>query len=129
MVTALPDMKDQARALIIEQRDFRLANAITVEFPLASGKLFSCSERAQNGWSRLLALDSRGLLAFPHRAYTFDDRDHCDITNAGELDLIAGAISTAVLAERALAHGYIDAVMVAADAAGVDDSSATYLAM
>ena len=61
------------------------------------------------------------------RAWTFDEREHYDVADGAELTAVVTAISTAVLTERALAQGYIDAVLAAADEAAANAAAAPYL--
>lgn len=105
----------------------RLENQIRAEYPPGSGKLWRCSQQSQSDWSSLVSLDSRGLVAYPFRAWTYDERAHHDIVNAADLSAIVGTVAAAVLAERANAQTFADAVLAATDEASAQAAADPYL--
>ncbi len=126
--TTLTDVQDALVVQIRTKRDNdRLENQVRAEYPAASGKLWRCGTQSQSDWSSLVSLDERGLVAYPFRAWTFDEREHYDVADGADLTAVVTAISTAVLTERALAQGYIDAVLAAADEAAANAAAAPYL--
>ncbi len=120
-----PDLLAEIEA----HRDYRMATAVTAEYPAASGLLFSCSVPAQDSWSKLATLDTRGLIAYPFTVHTADQTQTYDLVDSADLTAAIGAISASVLAERTLAQTYIDATVAAADGDAARAAAAPYLAM
>jgi hypothetical protein len=125
---SLDSYKNMIVGQLIYERGQRLGFEVQAEYPAASGNLFSCSDSSQSDWSKLVAMESLGLVVYPFAVYTFDERVAYGITDSADLTAIVTAVSVAVLAERALAQGHIDAVLAAADEAAVDAAAAPYLA-
>lgn len=123
-------VQDRLVLQIRAQRDgARLEQQVFAEYPAGSGKLWRCGQQSQSDWSSLVSLDQRGLVSYPFRVFTFDERDHHDLVDSADLTAAVGAVSTAVLTERALAQSYIDAVLAATDEDEAEDAAAPYLAM
>jgi len=128
--TTLTTVQDALIVQIRIKRDGdRLENDVLAEYPAASGKMWRCGRESQSDWSSLVSMESQGLVVYPFRAYTFDERDHYDIADGADLTAAVAAISMAVLTERALAQGYIDAVLAATDEGDAEDAAEPYLAM
>ena len=121
------DYADPLVAKIEEHRDQRLVDNARAEYPAASGLLFSCSVPAQDSWSKLATLDARGLLAFPFTVHTADQTGSYDLTSSADLTGAIGAVSLAVLAERAAAQAAIDSVISAANGDAARAAAAPYL--
>jgi hypothetical protein len=127
--SGLEPYKDGVVAALLKHRGRRLEEAVQAEYPAASGNLFSCSESSQADWSKLVSMQTLGLVGYPFTVYTFDERVGYDLTDAADLNGAVTAVSTAVLTERAVAQGYIDATLAAADEAAAGAAAAPYLAM
>jgi len=126
----LVTVQDRLIIQIRAQRDgARLEQQVFAEYPAGSGNMFRCGQQSQSDWSSLVTLDQRGLVSYPFRVYTFDDRQHYDLADSADLTAAVGAVSTAVLTERALAQSYMDAVLAATDEDEAEDAAAPYLAM
>jgi len=125
--TTLTTVQD---ALIVQIRtkrdDDRLERDILAEYPVASAKMWSCGRQSQSDWSSLVSMETRSLVVYPFRAYTFDERAHYDIVDAANLTAIVAAVSAAVLTERALAQSYVDAVLAATDESDAEDAAQPY---
>jgi hypothetical protein len=107
----------------------RLEQQVFAEYPPGSGKMWRCGQQSQSDWSSLVSLDQRGLVAYPFRVYTFDERSFHDLVDATDLTAAVGTVSLAVLTERGLAQSYIDAVLAATDEDEAEDAAAPYLAL
>jgi len=125
--SGLDPYKDGVVAKVLKHRGRRLDDKVRAEYPAASGNLFSCSESSQADWSKLVSMESLGLVAYPFRVYTFDERVGYDLTDAADLNGAVTAVATAVLTERASAQGYMDAVLAAADESAADAAAQPYL--
>ncbi len=130
--SSVPDtlviVQDRLVLQIRAQRDgARLEQQVFAEYPPGSGKLWRCSQQSQSDWSSLVSLDSRGLVTYPFRVYTFDERAHHDIVDAADLSAIVGTVAAAVLAERANAQTFADAVLAATDEASAQAAADPYL--
>jgi len=125
--TTLTTVQD---ALIVQIRtkrdDDRLERVVLAEYPAASGKMWSCDPQSQSDWSSLVSMDTLGLVAYPFRAWTFDERDHYDIVDSADLTAIVAAVSIAVLTERTLAQSYVDAVLAATNEANAGAAAQPY---
>jgi len=126
--SGLEPYKDGTVSQLLAHRSKRLESSIQAEYPAASGNLFSCSEKSQGDWSKLVSMEALGLVQYPFAVYTFDERGSYALADAADLNGAVTAISTAVLTERATAQAYIDATLAAADEAAVDAAAAPYLA-
>ena len=126
--SGLEPYKDRTIASILKQRSKRLEDSVRAEYPAASGILFSCSEKSQGDWSKLVSMQALGLVQYPFAVYSFDERDNYALVDAADLNGAVAAVSSAVLTERATAQAYIDATLAAADEAAVDAAAAPYLA-
>ena len=126
--SGLEPYKDSAIASVLKHRNRRLESTIRAEYPASSGNLFSCSEKSQADWSKLVSMQALGLVQYPFTVYTFDERSSYDLADANDLNGAVTAVSTAVLTERATAHGYIDAALQAGDEAAGDAAVAPYMA-
>lgn len=109
-------------------RDERLADVVRAEYPAASGLLFSCSVAAQDSWSKLATLDDRGLVVYPFEVHTADQQSTYDLIDSADLTGAIGAVSAAVLTERAACQSAIDAVVAAPDGDAARAAAAPYLA-
>ena len=127
--SGLDPYKDEKILQILTHRSKRLETSIRAEYPAASGLMFSCSEKSQGDWSKLVSMQSLGLVAYPFTVYTFDERGSHALADAADLNGAVVAVSTAVIAERQQAQAFIDAVIAAPDEAAVDAAAAPYLAM
>ena len=107
----------------------RLEQEIRAEYPAGSGKLWRCGQQSQSDWSSLVTLDQRGLVVYPFRVFTYNERDYHDLVDSADLTSAVGTISLAVLTERGLAQGYIDAVLAATDESDAEDAAAPYFSM
>jgi len=126
--TTLTTLQDALVVQIRTKRDGdRLENTVLAEYPAASGKMWRCSSKSQADWSGLVSMESLGLVSYPFRAWTFDERDFYDITDGADLTAIVTAVSTAVLTERAFAQGYADAVLAATTEAAAQAAADPYL--
>ena len=126
--TTLTTFQDSLVLQIRTKRDNdRLENQVLAEYPPASGKMWKCAIKSQSDWSSLVSLDTLGLVSYPFRAYTYDERDHYDITDSADLGGIVGSISAAVLTERSLAQSYSDAVLSATTEAAAQAAADPYL--
>ena len=92
-----PDLLAEIEA----HRDYRMATAVTAEYPAASGLLFSCSVPAQDSWSKLATLDARGLLAYPFTVHTADQTQTYDLVDSADLTAAIGTISIRSRRKRA----------------------------
>jgi len=126
--SGLEPYKDSAIASVLKHRNRRLESTIRAEYPASSGNLFSCSEKSQGDWSKLVSMQALGLVQYPFAVYTFDERGSYDLVDANDLNGAVTAVSTAVLTERASAQAYIDAAIAAPNEAAVDAAIAPYLA-
>lgn len=124
----LPGYQDGLVGRIKRHRDAVRMDGISAEYPAASGNLFSCSTASQDNWSKLATLDGRGLVTYPWVATTADERGSYSIVDSADLTGMIGAVSSAVLAERASAQVAIDAVLASTSQAGADAAAAAYLA-
>ncbi|MCP4123741.1 MAG: hypothetical protein GY751_18485 [Bacteroidetes bacterium] len=123
-------VQDRLVLRIRAQRDgARLEQQVFAEYPPGSGKMWRCGQQSQSDWSSLVSLDQRGLVVYPFRVYTFDERSFHDLVDATDLTSAVGTVSLAVLTERALAQSYIDAVLAATDEDEAEDAAAPYLAL
>ena len=128
--STLVTVQDRLIVQIRAQRDgARLEQQVFAEYPAASGKMWRCGQQSQSDWSSLVSMDSRGLVTYPFRAYTFDERDFHDLVDAADLTAAVAAVSLAVLTERGLAQSYVDAVLAATDEDEAEDAAAPYLAL
>jgi hypothetical protein len=126
----LVSVQDQLILRIRAQRDgARLEQQVFAEYPAGSGNMFRCGQQSQSDWSSLVTLDQRGLVVYPFRVYTFDERAYHDLVDAADLTAAVGAVSLAVLTERGLAQSYADAVLAATDEDEAEDAAAPYLAL
>ncbi len=123
----LPGYQDGLVGRIKRYRDGVRMDGISAEYPAASGNLFSCSTASQDNWSKLATLDGRGLVTYPWVATTADERGSYSIVDSADLTGMIGAVSAAVLTERASAQVAIDAVLAATSQAGADAAAAVYL--
>jgi len=126
--SGLEPYKDRTIASLLKHRSKRLENSVRAEYPAASGNLFSCSEKSQGDWSKLVSMQALGLVQYPFTVYTFDERGSYDLVDANDLNGAVSTVSAAVLVERASCQTYIDAVLAAADESAVDAAAAPYLA-
>ena len=111
---SMESIKNGIISSIKEQMDYRLENGyIVAEYPSESGKYFCCNGEAQNKWLTLSMLDQRGLIAYPHRVETHDERSSYDITSSSDLTLFLSAIFSEVTLERTRAQDYIDEILAA----------------
>ena len=114
MPTTLTALQDSLVVQIRTKRDKdRLEQQVLAEYPPGSGKLWRCGQQSQSDWASLVTLDERGLVVFPFRVYTWDERNFLDIESSQELTLIVQAVSQQVLQERAQAQTFVDAVLAA----------------
>lgn len=127
--SGLDPYKDGVVAKLLKHRGRRLEDAVQAEYPAASGNLFSCSESSQADWSKLVSMQSLGLVVYPFTVYTFDERGSYNLADAADLSGAVTSVSTATLTERAICQGYIDATLAASDEAAADAAAAPYLAM
>ena len=127
--SGLDPFKDVLVGQLKAHRTKRLESDIQAEYPVASGNMFSCSEKSQGDWSKLASMQSQGLIQYPFRVYTFDDRGSYDLADAADLTGAVTAVSAAVLGERATAQGYIDATLAAADESAATAAAAPYLSL
>lgn len=126
--TTLTTVQDALIVQIRTKRDNdRLEHTVLAEYPASSGKMWRCSRQSQSDWSALVSLSTQGLVVYPFRAWTFDERDHYDIVDGADLTAIVGAVSAAVLTERALAQTYVDAVLAATDEGDAEEAAEPYL--
>ncbi len=123
----LPGYQDMLVGQIKRHRDGVRMERVRAEYPAASGNLFSCSTASQDNWSKLATLDGRGLVTYPWVATTADERGSYSIVDSADLTGMIGAVSAAVLTERASAQGAIDSVLAATSQAGADAAAAVYL--
>jgi hypothetical protein len=124
---SLDEIKGSIVGQVKRHREYRLASVIRVEYPAASGKFLSCSAASQNNWAKLSALDSRGLVAYPFKITTFDEKDSFDLANTADLSGAMGAVADAVLTERATAAIVFAAVLGSATNAAVFAAAEAYL--
>lgn len=127
--SGLPTFKDALVSELKQHRARRLESHIKAEYPAGSGNLFSCSQRSQGEWTKLVSMQMQGLVVYPFKVYTFDERASYDLTDANDLTGAISAVSAAVLAERSLAQGYIDATLAAADESSATEAAAPYKAL
>ena len=128
--STLTSVQDGLIVQIRTKRDNdRLERVVLAEYPAGSGKWWRCGRQSQSDWSSLVSLDSMGAVAYPFRVFTFDERDHYDVVDSADLAAAVTAISLAVLTERTLAQGYMDAVLAATDESGAQAAAAPYLAL
>lgn len=126
--STLTAVQDSLILQIRTKRDAdRLERIVLAEYPATSGKWWRCGRQSQSDWSSLVSLDSMGAVAYPFRVFTHDERDHYDLIDGADLAAAVTAISLAVLTERTLAQGYMDAVLAATDEAGARAAAAPYL--
>jgi len=108
----IENIKDGIVSSIKDQMDYRLENGYVVaEYPGGSGKYFCCNGAAQNRWLVLSMLDERGLITYPHKVPTHDERSSYNITSSADLTNFLSAIFTEVSLEQGRAQGYIDEVL------------------
>ena len=124
----LPGYQDTLVGRVKRHRDAVRMGQILAEYPAASGNLFSCSTASQDNWSKLATLDGRGLVTYPWVATTADERGSYSIVDSADLTGMIGAVSAAVLTERASAQVAIDAVLAATSQADADAAAAAYQA-
>jgi len=124
--SGLEPYKDSTVAQLVAHRSKRLGSSVQAEYPAASGNLFSCSEKSQGDWSKLVSMDLKGLVQYPFTVYTFDERGSYALADAADLNGAVTAVSAAVLTERTLAQTYISAVLLAADETAVDAAAEPY---
>jgi len=124
--SGLDPFKDALVGQLKAHRTNRLESYIKAEYPADSGNLFSCSQKSQGEWTKLVSMQTQGLVVYPYRVYTFDDRGSYDLADAADLTGAVTAVSAAVLGERALAQGYIDATLAAADESAATAAAALY---
>ncbi len=124
-----PLWREPILASITSHRDARFSSDIRAEYPAASGLLYACGIEDQDNWNKLATLDARGLMTYPFTVHTADQTGTYDLVDSADLTGALGAISLEVLAERALAQSYIDAVMAAPDESAALAAAAPYLAM
>jgi hypothetical protein len=127
--SGLPTFKDGLVSELKEHRSRRLESYIKAEYPAGSGNLFSCSQKSQGEWTKLVSMQMQGLVVYPFRVYTFDERGSYDLADANDLTGAVAAVSASVLAERSLAQGYIDATLAAADESSATEAAAPYKAL
>ncbi len=127
--SGLSSFKDGLVAELKDHRSRRLESYIKAEYPADSGNLFSCSQKSQGEWTKLVSMHMQGLVVYPFRVYTFDERGSYDLSDAADLTGAIAAVSAAVLAERSLAQGYIDATLAAADESAATEAAAPYKAL
>ena len=127
--SGLEPFKDVLVGQLKAHRTKRLESDVQAEYPVAAGNMFSCSEKSQGDWSKLASMQSQGLIQYPFRVYTFDDRGSYDLADAADLTGAVTAISAAVLTERATAQAYIDATLAAADEASAVVAAAPYFSL
>jgi len=113
---------------VVSKREQRLSSVIFAEYPAGSGKMFGCSVADQDNWNKLATLDSRGLVIYPFRAYTYDHMDFHDIVDGADLTAAIAAVSLAVMTERASADAVLNDVASAADEASAQAAADPYLA-
>jgi hypothetical protein len=124
--SGLPTFKDGLVSELKEHRSRRLESYIKAEYPAGSGNLFSCSQKSQGEWTKLVSMQMQGLVVYPFRVYTFDERGSYDLADADDLTGAIASVSAAVLAERSLAQGYIDSALAAADESAATEAAAPY---
>tara|TARA_R100000808_G_C2101309_1_gene118298 strand:+ start:375 stop:905 length:531 start_codon:yes stop_codon:yes gene_type:complete len=130
MPTTLTALQDSLVVQIRTKRDKdRLEQQVLAEYPPGSGKLWRCGQQSQSDWASLVTLDERGLVAYPFRVFCYDEREHHDLVDATDLTQAVAAVSAAVLTERAMAQGYIDAVLAATTEVEAEAAAAPYLAL
>jgi len=112
---------------VVSKREQRLSSVIFTEYPAGSGKMFGCSVADQDNWNKLATLDSRGLVIYPFRAYTYDHMDFHDIVDSADLTAAIAAVSLAVMTERASADAVLNEVASAADEASAQAAAEPYL--
>lgn len=127
--SGLEPYKDNEIVQLKRHRSRRLEYSVQAEYPAASGKMFSCSEESQSNWSKLVSMQSQGLVMYPFTVYTFDERGSYALVDSADLNGAVTAVSAAVLTERTLAQTYISAVLLATDEPAVDAAAAPYLAL
>jgi hypothetical protein len=127
--SGLSSFKDGLVAELKAHRSRRLESHIKAEYPADSGNLFSCSQKSQGEWTKLVSMHMQGLVVYPFRVYTFDERGSYDLADAADLNGAIAVVSAAVLAERSLAQGYIDATLAAADESAATEAAAPYKAL
>jgi len=126
----LVTVQDRLILHIRAQRDgARLEQQVFAEYPAGSGKMWRCEQQSQSDWSSLVTLDQLGLVVYPFRVYTYNERGYHDLVDSADLTSAVGTISLAVLTERGLAQSYIDAVLAATDESDAEDAAAPYLSM
>ena len=114
---------------IKDHRDgVRLAVEVLAEYPATSGKMFSCSIASQDNWSKLATLDNQGAVVYPFRVTTHDERDSYELLDAADREAATLTVSIAVLTERAVAEGYISAVLASTTADAARLAADPYLA-
>jgi len=89
-------------------------------------KMWGCGPQSQSDWSSLVSMDTLGLVTYPFRAWTFDERDHYNIVDSADLAAIVATVSVAVLTERTLAQSYVDAVLAATNEANAETAAQPY---
>ena len=112
---------------VVSKREQRLSSVIFDEYPAGSGKMFGCSVADQDNWNKLATLDSRGLVTYPFRAYTYDHMDFHDIVDSADLTAAIAAVSLSVMTERASADVVLNDVASAADEASAQAAAEPYL--
>ena len=126
--SSLPAVQNSLVSQIKCKRDLvRLESYILAEYPENSGNLFSCSISSQDNWAKMSTLDDRGLVSYPFTVTTYDERGSYGITGSEDLTAIIGAVSSAVLSERTLVQGYVEAVLAAPDVDSAEAAAQAYL--
>jgi hypothetical protein len=128
--TSLPAVQDSLVAQIKTHRDGpRLSNDLHAEYPAGSGNLFGCSAASQDNWSKLATLAFMGAVVYPYTVTTYDERGSYALIDTADRQAATLAVATVVEGERALAEGYILAVLAAPDATAAQLAAAPYLAL